>query len=292
MTLSAGEVAGREAAMEASKAEMMDVLTDGAGRLNGEVSDDERRSILVAVHRAITAHVNHVESSIAQDEYTGANRNEQWRTYKAETALNLLEVYPNIFQLFEDWCERLGDDVAPFRPSRAAMASMQRLVAEVYPDDVEELRGALQTKGLPVRGFDSPVPRQPPPEDNNASVDFYPSGGLKGVRKVSSEDAARIATNVVHKGPDAFSAPASPSPAADLVRPQPGELPSEPGWLQRQWADIRDSPAKIFIRVVGGIIGTALVILLVRWGCMPQESEEVSTPQPTSAEEALVPGAP
>jgi len=272
----ATDVAALEAAMRDSKASMMQALQAQQALLANASNDREKRDAIAEIHRAVTAHVNDVESSIAQDELTGANHNEQWRTYKAETALNLLESLPNVYGMIENLCDQAGEDVANYRPSRTAMASMQRLVAEVYPDDVEELRAALEARGLPVRGFQQAIQRAPAAGTTGASVQFSADGGLSSVNGVTSEDAAKIATGVAHSGTKGFSAPASTSAAADLVA-KPSVAPTS-NWFVAQWHELRTAPAKITTRVVAGIIVTIILILLTRWGLMPTKSAGAEEP--------------
>jgi len=254
-------LAEREATMVASKGALMRDLRETVALLNKSASAEVRASALLGLYERVTQHVNLVESMIAQDDLSGANDNERWRTFRAETALNLLDMYPSLHGFFRKWAVEV-DIHTPraFHPSRTAMASAQRLVAEVYPEEAAELEHQYRTLELPVHGFERSVPRQLPRDTaSKASVEFAESGGLRAVSGLRSDDAVRVATGVAHRGPGSFSAPASPSDAASLLKA--GHTRGD-SWLRRQLAALADSPLAILVTVVATLMSSALLAWL------------------------------
>jgi len=253
-------IAAREEAVAASKATLMGEIRTTVTFLNAseEVSGDTKTSALLALYERVTEHVNLVESLIAQDDLSGASDNERWRVFRAETALNLLDMYPSLHAFFRQWASNVGMHMQAFSPSRTAMASSQRLVAEVYPDEASELEQSYATAGLPVHGFRQPIPRVRRDQETGATVEFADGGGLRTVSGVSSKDAVLVATGVAHSGMKGFSAPAQATGAEDVLNAGTHRSATD-NWLRRQQKALADSPVAVLVAVAGTLLSAAIM---------------------------------
>ena len=250
---------------------MMQAFEEGRTLLKSESqSIENKRSALYSVFKAVVNHVNLVESSIAQDALSGASLNPAWNTYRAETALELLKQYPSIHDFFEVWCSNLKLDSGGFQLGKTAMASTQRIAIQNFPDEANTLQSLYSSKGLPTRGFDAPIPVTS--TEKNASIEYEPGGSLKSITGIRSEDAVEIAKNVVNKGESGYTAPATSSPAKDLINSTEPTEPAEPSAKQRFFGLSRN----LTIGIVGSVIATLIVTLLIRAQCWPSETQEPS----------------
>lgn len=244
--------------MRESKEAFRAALAHAISYLHDEtVSIEAKRVELVTLHQAFICHINHAESSIAQESLTGAIQNSRWRHYRSDTASNILTEVPKIYQMIEEWCVELGLDFADFLPGRTAMAELQRVVVEIDPGEAKRLHRDFAKQGLPTHGFATPAVghQSNQPQSSTASVQYHDSGGLSRVDGLTSGDAMAIATTIAHKGEKTYSAPAEVSPASELIGHH-----SQP-WLRQQLDELRKSPAKVIVLVISGILIATLTAL-------------------------------
>lgn len=122
-------------------------------------SAKEKENAVAEIHRATVAHANFLESTIAQENLSGAADNERWRISRADTALSFLNLCSCIFGKLTEWSEVLGFPTHHYRPGKTSLAELQRLVAETYPNHADALWQKFEKEGLPVHGFQTPLSR-------------------------------------------------------------------------------------------------------------------------------------
>jgi hypothetical protein len=140
-----------------------------------------RKNALHALQASATAFFNSFERLVVFGSLSGAANDKVWYRDKADTALNLLEIIHHHYKAAFARAEELGEDLALFTPSLTAYATIERLVAESFPDDAQKRKKKFEELGLPVRGF------------------------VKGVRTLSSGGRwKRCQKGCKKKGPDTF----------------------------------------------------------------------------------------
>ena len=114
-----------------------------------------RKDALHNLQASATAFFNSFERLVVIGSLCGAANDRVWYRDKAETALNLLETIHRHYAAVFTKAEALGEDLALFTPSLTAYATIERLVAENFPEDAKKWEKKFRELGLPVRGFDA-----------------------------------------------------------------------------------------------------------------------------------------
>ena len=97
-----------------------------------------RKEALHAIQASATAFFNSFERLVVFGSLSGAANDKVWYRDKAETALNLLQIIHQHYKTIFARAEALGEDLALFTPSLTAYATIERLVAENFPEDAEK----------------------------------------------------------------------------------------------------------------------------------------------------------
>jgi nucleoside phosphorylase len=117
-----------------------------------------RKDALHALQASATAFFNSFERLVVFGSLSGAANDKVWYRDKAETALNLLQIIHQHYKAVFARAEALGEDLALFTPSLTAYATIERLVAESFPEDAQKWKKKFEELGLPVRGFEGVAP--------------------------------------------------------------------------------------------------------------------------------------
>ena len=119
--------------------------------VEGKAPAEEQARRVRELHEQATTFFECVESAISKSELFGANQSENWATDLANTAYNVLDNVPQLYERLWRDCDRLK--INRLQPSPNAFSGMQSAVAVYNPDQRHEMQDRFQKLGLPIRGF-------------------------------------------------------------------------------------------------------------------------------------------
>jgi len=239
-------------------------------------SEAERQ--LATIHGLARDYFSAQEEFVGDSSLLGARSDDEWALGFAEDCYAVLLAVVAHYKFIQATCNRYSLPYERYVPVATAYAGMQRTVRKYLPDYVPTLLSDFNALAIPSRGLAATEGEASTAPDvgsdgqdgkgaTGATVEFGPHGVTRATG-LNSQDALAMVTGIVSKGMDGYSAPASASSAADLLRGglDVPETTHEVGWLVRQWHKMRDSPMDIAVRVAGGLLTAAILAALAYFG--------------------------
>lgn len=111
---------------------------------------------IVALHEMHSVAVrffNAAETLVPSSSLAGANQDDYWVNWLAETAVSVLETIAHHFDAVFNAASGYQLDPESFRPSQLAYVGLQRVALKFYPNHAERLLIEFRRLGLPIGGF-------------------------------------------------------------------------------------------------------------------------------------------